>query len=256
MHYGFNLALERRDLSVLPSVVEKHKTSIANKVVDLQSYIMRDGSSICADLIAKHLFPQMNCDVFISHSFDDQDLAIQLAHELKLKGVQAFVDSVFWGSAYDLLRSIDNKYSKRGYGADFDYERCNRSAAHVHMILAAALQKMIMQASTLLFLNTDNSVSTKDFIQGKSMTHSPWIHMELMFSHMIWKLEQRDNLLEAAMESLGSAAPIIHTAPVEHLKSVSSSRFMSWLKARPNRDNPTEFNTAIHSFYTNPNRVW
>ncbi|WP_338001329.1 hypothetical protein, partial [Pseudomonas brassicae] len=69
-------------------------------------------------------------------------MAIQLAHELEKKGVNAFVDSVVWGSSYELLSVIDNKYSKSDDGQHFDYQKRNRSTAHVHMILATALQKM------------------------------------------------------------------------------------------------------------------
>lgn len=256
MHYGFNLSLDRKDLPISTAIVEAHTKSVDAKVVDLRKYLMQDGNSINAELIAKHLFPKVNCDVFISHSYDDQDMAIQLAYELKKKGVQAFVDSTVWGSAYELLRVIDDKYSKLPGNENYNYERRNRSTAHVHMILATALQKMIMQASTLLFLNTDRSVSTKHSVQGKNMTHSPWIHMELVFSQMIWEAEQDSIMLESAMESYSSAAPVYHTLPTEHLKAVSSSRFMNWLKACPDRRDNTAFNKAIHSFYASPNRVY
>ncbi len=256
MHYGFNLALDRRDLPISNAVVEAHTNSVNAKRVDLGKYLMKDGSSIDAELIAEHLFPKFNCDVFISHSYDDQDMAIQLAHELKKKGVNAFVDSVVWGSSYELLKVIDKNYSKPEGSQFFDYERRNRSTAHVYMMLATSLQRMIMQSSTLLFLNTDRSVSTKRSVQGKSMTHSPWIHMELVFSKMMWEVTQGAVMLESAMESYSTAAPVYHSLPTEHLKSVSSSRFMNWLKDRPDRRDSTEFNKAIHSFHANPNRVY
>jgi len=124
------------------------------------------------------------------------------------------------------------------------------------MILATALQKMIMESSTLLFLNTDRSVSTKRSVQGRNMTHSPWIHMELTFSQMIWKLENGRGMLDSVMESYSTAAPVYHSVPTEHLKSVSSSRFMNWLKSRPDRRSSAEFNKAIQSFHANPNRVY
>lgn len=256
MHYGFNLALDRKDLHVSETIVDAHTKSVNAKRVDLGKYLMNDGNSIDANLIAEHLFPKVNCDVFISHSYNDQGMAIQLAHELKKKGVNAFVDSVVWGSSYELLSVIDNKYSKTDDGQHFDYQRRNRSTAHVHMILATALQKMIMESSTLLFLNTDRSVSTKRSVQGNNMTHSPWIHMELMFSQMIWELEHGRGMLDSAMESYSTAAPVYHSVPTEHLKSVSSSRFMNWLKDRPDRRDGAEFNKAIQNFHANPNRVY
>lgn len=252
MHYGFNLKLDRRDFLVSNAVVDAHTKRVKKKVVDLQAYLMTDGNSIDADLIAKHLFPEVQCDVFISHSFADQDLAIQLAYDLKQKGVIAFVDSVVWGSSYDLLRTIDNKYSMQANGQSFSYERCNRSAAHVYMILATALQKMIMQSSTLLFLNTEHSISTKHSVQGNDKTHSSWIHMELMFSQMMAKIEQGGVIFDAIFES---AAPIVHTAPTGHLKSLTSTRFVNWMKARPDSRTNKDFNRAIQSLYANPNKV-
>ncbi|MBF8742078.1 toll/interleukin-1 receptor domain-containing protein [Pseudomonas guariconensis] len=254
MHYGFNLSLDRKDLPVSNAVVEAHTNSVVAKRVDLRKYLLKDGNSISAELIAEHLFPKVKADVFISHSSADQEVAIQLAHELKKKGVEAFVDSVVWGSAYELLKVIDNNYSKVGSNEHYDYERRNRSTAHVYMILATALQKMIMQSSTLLFLNTSSSISTKHSVQGESMTHSPWIHMELMFSQMMYELEG-GAMMDAAMES-ASAAPVFHKAPTWHLRSVSSSKFVSWLRERPERQNSIEFNRAIQSFHANPNRVY
>jgi len=110
MHYGFNLTLDRKDVLVSKPIVDAHTKSVNAKRVDLGKYLMNDGNSIDANLIAEHLFPKMNYDVFISHSYNDQDMAIQLAHELEKKGVNAFVDSVVWGSSYELLSAIDNKY--------------------------------------------------------------------------------------------------------------------------------------------------
>lgn len=249
MHYGFNLALDRKDLPISDSVVDRHNNAVNEKVVNLRNYLMEDESSISAELIAEHLFPEVPCDVFISHSYSDQDMAIQLAYELKQKGVIAFVDSVFWGSAYALLRTIDKNYSRIEGSPNFYLDRCNRSAAHVYMILVGALQRMIMQSSTLLFLNTDRSVSSKQSIQGEAMTHSPWIHMELTFSHLIWTLHQGRYISHAGMESFGSDVPIFHTAPVEHLKVATSFEFMSWLKACPDRDDNQYFNAAVLEFH-------
>jgi hypothetical protein len=121
------------------------------------------------------------------------------------------------------------------------------------MILATALQKMIMQSSTLLFLNTEHSVSTEHSVQGTDKTHSPWIHMELMFSQMMAKVEQGRMMLDATFES---AAPIVHTAPTDHLKPLTSSRFTSWMKARPDRLTNGDFNRAIQSLYANPNKAY
>lgn len=257
MHYGFDMELGSSDLAIDPLVLIKYKNELGKKVVTLQSYFLDDGKSIDAELIAKHLFPAMHCDVFISHSFNDQSAAIQLAHNLEKKGIVAFVDSMFWGSAYELLRAIDNKYSIPFGQKAYDYKRLNRSAAHVNMILASALQKMIMRSSMLLFLNTENSISTKHSVQDEKKTHSAWIHMELMFSHMIWQIEQDKNMLDAALESYSAdSMPIYHKAHTEHLKSLTYRDFSAWVRGYSSSGNPQGFAAAAKNLYRSQSRVY
>ncbi len=63
MHYGFNLALDRKDLPVSDSIVDRHNDAVNEKIVNLRNYLMEDESSISAELIAEHLFPEVPCDV-------------------------------------------------------------------------------------------------------------------------------------------------------------------------------------------------
>jgi len=255
MHYGFEMELQGNNLLVDPMVVERHKLDLSKKVVNLKNYFLDDNKSIDAELVAQHLFPAMQCDVFISHSFNDRPKAIQLAHNLGQRGVVAFVDSMFWGSAYELLRAIDDKYSIPNGQTTYSYERVNRSAAHVNMILASALQKMIMQSSMLLFLNTENSISTKHSVQDEKKTHSAWIHMELMFSHMLWQVEQSKNLLDGMESYKSESASIYHKAETEHLKPLTYSKFSTWLNGLRISDNPHAFTTAAKNLYQSSSRV-
>ncbi|MBN1004864.1 hypothetical protein JTL34_36295, partial [Pseudomonas aeruginosa] len=96
-----------------------------------------------------------------------------------------FVDSCNWDSIYDLLKAIDNKYCRREGNINYDYDERNRSTAHVHMILTTALQRMIDQTDTIIFMNTDQSVSLKHSVNGEKKTLAPWIHMELNFSSLV-----------------------------------------------------------------------
>lgn len=88
------------------------------------------------------------------------------------------------------------------------------------------------------------------------MTHSPWIHMELTFSHLIWTLHQGRYISHAGMENFGADLPILHTAPVEHLKVANSSEFMSWLRACPDRDDNHDFNAAVQVFHEKLDRAY
>ncbi|MBN0147988.1 hypothetical protein JTL51_34360, partial [Pseudomonas aeruginosa] len=93
--------------------------------------------------------------VFLSHSSQDANEAIQIALELQENcDLSVFVDSCIWGSIYDLLKAIDNKYCRREGNINYDYDERNRSTAHVHMILTTALQRMIDQTDTIIFMNT------------------------------------------------------------------------------------------------------
>ncbi len=118
-------------------------------------------------------------NVFLSHSHNDEKLAIALAgfleKELKLN---TFIDSCLWGYSNDLLRKIDEKYCIHSNGESFDYDKRNYSTSHVHMMLSIALSRMIDNCEAIFFLNSENSISLSEEIE-KKRTSSPWIYNEL-----------------------------------------------------------------------------
>ena len=72
-------------------------------------------------------FPTENYDVFLSYSHDDEDIALIVAGLLKSEfKLKVFIDELFWGSADQLLRKLDNKYCKNEEG-NYDYKKrkCN-----------------------------------------------------------------------------------------------------------------------------------
>jgi hypothetical protein len=94
-----------------------------------------DGSKIQASW-----FPQIDTNIFISHSHDDTDRAIAFAGWLwdNFK-LTCFIDSLIWGYANDLLKEIDNDYCLNEDGTFYNYEKRNYSTSHVHMMLSTAL---------------------------------------------------------------------------------------------------------------------
>ena len=107
-----------------------------------------DGSKL-----SKEWFPEIEADVFISHSHKDMDTAIELAGWLYEKQkIVCFIDSCVWGYADELLEAIDEKYSKNNEKSGFIYELRNRSTAHVYMMLTVALAKMMYNCECLFFL--------------------------------------------------------------------------------------------------------
>ena len=146
-----------------------------------------DGSKL-----QENWFPEIEADIFLSHSHQDEDLAITLAGYLHYHyGLTIFIDSCFWGYSNNLLRAIDNKYSKSPTGDSYNYDKRNYSTSHVHMMLSSALQKMIDNTECLIFLNTENSLSSlTDDIEDKTM--SPWIYMELIASKITRRTRKRE----------------------------------------------------------------
>ena len=43
-------------------------------------------------------------------------------------GLKCFIDADVWENAYDLLKELDNKYSKNTTG-NYDYDKCTQTAA-------------------------------------------------------------------------------------------------------------------------------
>jgi len=136
-----------------------------------------DGSKL-----QEYWFPQIKADVFISHSHRDESLAKILAGFLSIEfGLTSFIDSCVWGYADDLLWQIDNEFSKSGEDL-FSYQTRNTTTSHIHMILSRALSMMMDTSECVLFLNTPNSITSKEVVEK---TKSPWIYMEIGMTGML-----------------------------------------------------------------------
>ena len=137
-----------------------------------------DGTAIQDDW-----FPQIECDIFISHSHKDENLAIAFAGWLwETFELKAFVDSSIWGYADylidKLLEEMDDNYPhNERNNSDLKY-----ITSHVHNMLNVALINMIEISKCLFFLNTPNST----ILDGiKTYTLSPWIYTELEISKIL-----------------------------------------------------------------------
>ena len=116
----------------------------------LEKVISKDGS-IDATKLQADWFPQVDADVFISHSHRDKNLAIALSGWLNCNfGLKPFVDSCVWGYTDKLLKKIDDRYCKANGG--YSYKKRNVSTTHVHMMLFGALMEMISKSQCIFFL--------------------------------------------------------------------------------------------------------
>lgn len=138
--------------------------------------------------IESNWFPKLMNHVFISHSHQDEDLALALAGALKhWMKLDAFVDSSVWGYYADLQKLIYQKItSLRGevHGAQRT-ELENSIVSHVHCMLTKSLVQMMDQCECLIFLNTPSSIGIRDVRGTSQETYSPWIYTEVEVSRFL-----------------------------------------------------------------------
>lgn len=184
MYRGFQYEATRVDddlIRLAKTSYEKHKRIVKES---LSEYLQAD-KSLNGKKMSEDWFPQIECDVFISHSHADEDKALTLAGWLlKNFNISSFIDSCVWGNAYDLQVMVDKEYCYNEKNVTYDYNSVMFSSSHIHMMLASSLTMMIDKAECIFFLNTPNSLSVGDTI---SKTKSPWIYHELSTCNLIRK---------------------------------------------------------------------
>ena len=208
--------------------------------------------------IESNWFPKLMNHVFISHSHQDEDLALALAGALKCwMGLDAFVDSSVWGYYADLQRLIYQKVtSLRGevHGAQRT-ELENSIVSHVHCMLTKSLVQMMDQCECLIFLNTPSSIGIRDVRGTSQETYSPWIYTEVEVSRFLRTHEdpRRPKMLKFAesVEGVGMDEAIrdIISYPLnlDHLGKVDSDGVWKWICAGYNAIS-AESNTSRKPF--------
>jgi hypothetical protein len=151
----------------------------------LDHYLSKDGIINGSDLQADW-FPQVDADIFLSHSHTDEKLAITLAGMLSTLDLNVFIDSTIWGYSGNLLQEIDDEYCLNDDSRTYNYKKRNKSTSHVHMMLATALNMLIDKTECLMFLNTPNSISSRGIHEE---TNSPWLYAELATSKLVRRQE-------------------------------------------------------------------
>lgn len=255
MFAGFNLkGLDATFLSSYKNAGEAAFNQQKNYIrKELDRFVLDDGS-LDGSTLQNDWFPEVEVDIFLSHSHGDHKLTMAFAAMLKEEfGLTTFIDSCVWGYANDLLKKIDDVYCKNKKGDMYDYDQRNFSTSHVHMMLSGALTKMMDKTECLIFVNTPNSITTSDVVKDK--TKSPWIYSEIATSLVLRKkkpmrhVELKKSLnFEAASKK--QKLDVTYNVDLGHLTSLSTEDLSEWQKAVKGR-HPNGY-THLDSGYAHP----
>ena len=181
MYKVYNIALNENSLQIMKNW---NSVGTMNKFLDKQKYkIYFEQNELDANKIMEDLFPQLEYDVFISHSHADSNYVRALKSTLENDlGLSVFVDSDVWEYADNFLSEFDQEYSKTG-DATYSYNRRNNSTKHVHMMLASSLAQIMVKSEIILLFDSNNYTIEKP--QGEKVTHSPWIYFEALMSNLL-----------------------------------------------------------------------
>lgn len=220
---------------------ENHKLQVKKS---LDSFVLKD-NSLDGSKIIDTWFPQINADVFISHSHSDETLAITFAGWLfENFKIVAFVDSCLWGYSNDLIQLLDNEYSWLDRDRNlYNYQKVLYSTSHVHMMLSTALEMMIFKTECLIFFDTPQSIKQYENVDK---TESPWIYSEIAFSQ-IGRLTIPDRFKGKITESkyfsadgrsdgIEKSLSIKYDLYSKHLTPINADTLNLWVK-QPNLNN-------------------
>ncbi|WP_299059558.1 hypothetical protein [uncultured Polaribacter sp.] len=228
------LAMNDIDKSSGNSLTTKYKNivdSVLKEKFENNKYI--DGSKIQSEW-----FPQVKCDIFLSHSHKDVKKAKQFAGWLKNKfGLEVFIDYNIWGNINDLLQNIDDTYCYDKLKGTYSYKKRNFTTSHVHMMLINALADMMDRTECLMFFETPNSIDLKKMTHStESLTESPWIYNELFLSKILQNIQRRKkNELVKSQESVRLYADLNenfnpkYNVDISHLIDLSNDDLKNWL---------------------------
>jgi hypothetical protein len=215
------------------TLYEKYKRDTSSF---LEQYLTKNGALDGAKM-QEQWFPQVDADIFISHSHADEKLALRLAGWLYSNfKIKCFIDSTIWKYSNKLLKIIDNEHCKNKDGKTYNYDLRNNSTSHVHIMLTTALTKMIDKTECFFFINTDNSITIQNTIEDP-ITYSPWIYSELEMSRLVRKKElseYRKLISKTVMFSadeirmINESVKITHKVDLEHLTKLSKDDFTVW----------------------------
>jgi hypothetical protein len=262
MYSGYKLKLKEAPSTY--SSMKKIYTSIGKEMAKangerfselLEEYLLND-NSLDASKLQRNIFPDVDADVFLSHSSKDIDEVYAFAGYLNKRfGLSCFIDSTVWGNVYDLLKTIDGEYCRVPGKIDtFYYEDCIKTASHVYMMLATALMTLIDNTECLMLLDSPESLQYDfghntyyDDQEIVESTTSAWIFAEIAFSRCVWKPKESHERrqkegMRKALESTNFSGGITmrHRIDTLHLNPLTKQDIILWRKSRKEEIDPLD----------------
>jgi hypothetical protein len=247
MFVGFNLDLSTKqgkngtnsiDFSKYKTIGETHLNEQKSRYQKALKNYVTDGTTDGTKL-QNDWFPEVNADIFISHSHKDLELAQGLAGWLNAKfNLRCFIDFNVWGYADELLEKINSEFSDKRLDKEggylYSHTKCNTAAKHVNTMLSIALEKMIDKTETTFVINTTNSIDKYEDVYEKS-TYSPWIYTEIVCTELVRKKhlsEYRKQIIKFVQENIKSYNSQEYSAAykvsLEHLKDIDINTLCDW----------------------------
>jgi hypothetical protein len=235
MYRGFNINANWNASTFAKYIIignNFYETTKSQTIKTLEAFVINNGV-IDGSKLQSTWFPQINADIFISHSHDDLENVIGFAGFLyDCFGIQSFIDSCIWGHSSKLLKLIDDVYCINNSGSTYDYNKRNYSTSHIHMMLSTALNMMIDKTECLFFFNTPSSISSSEVVNN---TKSPWIYSEISTSNTIRKTIPKRRSIERSKyfsksETLNEDLKIHYEVNLSDLNKVDLYTIIKWLE--------------------------
>ena len=230
MYRGFSLTINKEDIEHL---IVYYQNYSYNQTIHnaLRSNIVAN-YSIDADKLKSDWFPMIRSNIFLSHSHKDVELAKKISCILREINLSTFIDSEVWKYSDDLVKEIEKQYYPRKDSLVHD-----KIVAHVNIMLASALTKMLNNTECVIFLNTPNSIAPAGY-SNANKTDSPWIYHEL-FTTSILPVNapiRKSHHRPSTVVNESAKPHILHTPPLDHLTDLDDSDFSKWINgARSSR---------------------
>lgn len=217
-------------LNIGNRTLRKHKAIIRDTVDRFKN----ENGSLDGDMMQSNWFPQINADIFLSHSHADENLVIAFGGWLKEEfGLECFIDSCIWGYSENLQKLLDNKYSLDEDGK-LIYRKVLEVSSHVHIMLNTALLQMIDNCECVIFINTPKSVRPRDVI---NKIVSPWIYSEIGMTKLVKKKTIDEYRVQKLYESRKefSDFSIEYKLDTNHLMNLTINDLNHWEKIYPKK---------------------